>query len=517
MNEPEKRREPDVRSANGKKRSRLKRAIRTAFYSTVIFTGLAISLGVAWVAYWEKQTPGDNTATLQQAVALRAAAQGDGLQEPDRWPDYANLLEDYQLKQERFAATHAAPTDENGLENRPWVPDALAEFYATSSQSERASGAEFLNLLIESGVLKKQEVLSRSRHFERPFSSPSLLQETYPELSTARRLARADRAYFLRCWQTGGSRDLEAAQAFEWMLALGRVSRQQFGSINSLVGMAIQAMAISTVRDACIERPLRADALAFCLDAIKRQLDEPSAELALLSERITALDAVHFTFSDNGNGDGYFLTSGDIDLGFLTGGKPRRIATGKGFFLAGKKETAAKIEELIEVDLIRARKRPRDRKAKPDIDPVDALPWRFNLLQILMPASNKFVAAADQLLAEMEGTRALLGVELFRARNGKLPDSLESLTPAILTRMPGDPFTTNGLRYVKSNPETGSDAGKYLLYSVGFDCEDNLGKMNSDAPFTSLNGSKSGRGFDFAFTTPSADFVAYLKRHREER
>ncbi len=76
-------------------------------------------------------------------------------------------------------------------------------------------------------------------------------------------------------------------------------------------------------------------------------------------------------------------------------------------------------------------------------------------------AQNKMVAIACAL-------------ELAKASTGKYPDSLESLVPSHLPRMPVDPAGGDAFRY-RVLPD-----GTYRLYSVGLDGEDQEGEVTSD-------------------------------------
>jgi hypothetical protein len=64
------------------------------------------------------------------------------------------------------------------------------------------------------------------------------------------------------------------------------------------------------------------------------------------------------------------------------------------------------------------------------------------------------------------------GLELCRRATGSFPDTLEALVPTYLPRLPVDPATGRAFRYrVQAD-------GNYLLYSVGFDREDEDGRTN---------------------------------------
>jgi len=89
--------------------------------------------------------------------------------------------------------------------------------------------------------------------------------------------------------------------------------------------------------------------------------------------------------------------------------------------------------------------------------------------------------------AEAEARRRLLvtaiALERYRGRHGSYPPSLQALVPTLLPSAPIDFMDGQPLRY-----RTAGD-GHFVLYSVGLDCVDNGGKMESP----------QGRGEQFGF------------------
>ncbi|MBX3390116.1 MAG: hypothetical protein KF691_11775 [Phycisphaeraceae bacterium] len=496
--------------SNGPSRSTFRRVIRWFCVSVIVATLGVVAAVLIWVWHWERQIGGDNTDTRMQASEIVSEAQGSFADEANRWSELADILATYEQLQSEFQRNYPAPKDSAGFALPNWVPDASMAYDPSSSPEQSKAGAEFLARLDRSGLLARQEFFERAKHFERPIDAPRLIDATFLDLTVARRLARADRALLFRLWKSGGAQDKEAARVFEWLLALGRAYRYQFGAINSLTGIAIQVLALDTIREVCMNRPLREDALALCLAAMERQLDAPERDFALRCERILVLDTVQWSFSDDGRGDGYFLAAENFDLGALTGNQARKTATGEGFFLASKKELVDKFDELFGADIEKSLRLPRDRTAAAWNDPVEGLPRRFRILKILYPAPQKLIAAQDQLMGEVIGTKTLLAIELFRLRNNRLPGALSELVPGILAELPLDPYASGTLRYKQTDPSEDPCGRDYLLYTVGSDRTDNDAKMNVKVPFTPLIGAPSGKGFDFVFNTPDPDLQKCL-------
>jgi hypothetical protein len=71
-------------------------------------------------------------------------------------------------------------------------------------------------------------------------------------------------------------------------------------------------------------------------------------------------------------------------------------------------------------------------------------------------------------VARLRGTLLLGALELYYARHGAYPTTLEDLVPGELNQLPPDPFTGEPLRYERHDDS-------YKLYSLGWDREDDGG------------------------------------------
>ncbi|HUE70625.1 MAG TPA: hypothetical protein VMP01_07020 [Pirellulaceae bacterium] len=107
--------------------------------------------------------------------------------------------------------------------------------------------------------------------------------------------------------------------------------------------------------------------------------------------------------------------------------------------------------------------------------------WYQKLKQILAPYSRAVRVPPDWNSKVMLDYRKSwetinrliqthLAIRIYKSENGRLPTSLEELTPDILTELPLDPHSGRPLIYRPSDPT-------YELYSVGPDGKDNGGKL----------------------------------------
>ena len=103
---------------------------------------------------------------------------------------------------------------------------------------------------------------------------------------------------------------------------------------------------------------------------------------------------------------------------------------------------------------------------------------RMQVMMNLRRISMRFQRQGSSLLAraaEAEARRRILitaiALERYRGRHGSYPKTLAELAPEFLQAVPADFMDGRPLRYRLT------DAGHFILYSIGLDCVDNGGKM----------------------------------------
>jgi len=91
--------------------------------------------------------------------------------------------------------------------------------------------------------------------------------------------------------------------------------------------------------------------------------------------------------------------------------------------------------------------------------------------KLLLPALERPVRKSARTQTYVDSTRVACAVERFRLANGRLPDTLAVLTPALIDAIPKDVIDGQPLRY-RRNPD-----GGFLLYSVGWNQKDDGGQI----------------------------------------
>ncbi len=106
--------------------------------------------------------------------------------------------------------------------------------------------------------------------------------------------------------------------------------------------------------------------------------------------------------------------------------------------------------------------------------------------------------------AEAEARRRLivtaLAIERYRLRHGAAPSSLRQLAPQFLPEPPIDFMDGQPLRYLVSGD------GRFILYSIGLDCEDNGGRLpqRREGPYGPGTIFGAGRPTDLVWPRPAS-------------
>jgi hypothetical protein len=95
------------------------------------------------------------------------------------------------------------------------------------------------------------------------------------------------------------------------------------------------------------------------------------------------------------------------------------------------------------------------------------------LARLLVPAVKKASDKASAAQAGMDVVRTAIALERFKLAHGKYPASLDELVPALMPRVPLDPFSRKLLVYRATSD------GRFLVYSLGPNGSDDHGILAS--------------------------------------
>ncbi len=102
-------------------------------------------------------------------------------------------------------------------------------------------------------------------------------------------------------------------------------------------------------------------------------------------------------------------------------------------------------------------------------DEIDHLPWHSVISKMVLPdleASRMKLATLEALVLT---TRTGLACRVFKARNGRYPNSLDELVPGLIPAVPADPFTGDPLVFKRKGEG-------FILYSLGSNQKDDGGR-----------------------------------------
>ena len=438
-------------------------------------------------------TPGTSINYMDRARELVAAYQPpEAKGEPNAWPVLLEAID--RLGQ----AETASPKDES-LAGAPidltavfWTPDQVQYNDAYTWAQVKARALEIFENARQTGTFDAMAEIARAHRFERTLPvSGQMIGVLLPELGKMRQLARLGGAR-MAVARTAGD-DAGFVDAYEQTLAVGRAAAHQAFLIDYLVGIAITSLGTSHLRQHLADAPFPEATLRALLEATDRQR-LPPIDVALEGEKLSTLDTIQWTHTDDGRGSGRFIPStlsavGSLSAGTGTSGflgtlSQLKILNLVGLAFPSKAATTRKTEAFYDGLMAFARAPVQERRAlafQPD-SYVETLPRRYLLLRLLLPAIAKAVQSRDQAEMEIAATRLMLGIELYRARNGRYPETLEALVPSVLPALPVDPINGKGFGYrllapeAEMHPRPDGSSRPYLLYSFGVDGVDNGGK-----------------------------------------
>lgn len=379
-----------------------------------------------------------------------------------------------------------------------------------------ANTTALMDRLAKSGVPDALDRIAAEPAFARPIvaavGNQVLIDLLLPELGKVRAFARYNGARIARATSDGN--EPEIVRAFDSSLGVARAAAADPIVISRLLALAVFTKASGDLRAALTERRLSAATLTALLESLDRQTVWPPFDMCLEGERAFALDMIQRSFSDDGDGDGRMIQT-EVDK--FRGVNPTAIAAWLGasklmnvvgFAVPGKKENVTRANELYDAMIAHARKPIAVRRALGSISASfdEADQRRYPALATIIPALDRAVQADSTLAPLIDGTRLMLVIELYRAKNDGYPASLDALAPEFIPAVPTDAFTGTPFGYRRL--DTPDEFGRsYILYSYGANAVDDKGAYDPKANFLSDSEAARASPFDVIFNTPRTTFT----------
>ncbi len=413
------------------------------------------------------QPPGANGWTIMTEALNQL--QSIGLPERDDWPDDRQVVEDARL----LHRVLEGPFDAERL-----------KFELAYLEHIRASG-----------VLERLDEFAACPRAVRPAfegaDDAGMLAVLLPELSLARSAARARVAAMREAAQRGDMDEL--VRAWSHTIALTRAMSYDPTVISDLVGVAILALGTQELNRILTEHEIDEATCRRLLAIIDERPVLAPVTAVLERERLAQYDIIQHTFSDDGHGDGMLLMNRLQELTNYAGGglsgPQHPIVNVAGIILPRRAETKRTLDEFFDLAVEQAKMpRPRRDADGVDLDAFVAQLPRFQVfLRLMLPAIGRLMNSHESGVVNVEATRVTLALEMWHARHGDWPETLDQLAPDFLDSFPQDPLSGQPFGYVRRQP-TADDPRPYLLYSFGADGVDNGGiEPAGDRPGTALS------------------------------
>ena len=263
--------------------------------------------------------------------------------------------------------------------------------------------------------------------------------------------------------------------------------------IDQLVGMAIERLAVQSLRDVLSEHGISSAALAKLQQDFEQMIAGEDFTVSLNFERLTIYDEIQRCFTEDRFGDGHLyiprltaLSSIGMGTGGIGAGDDEsfmlklylitldEIKAGLRVFFThpNKQQTMISVNEFYDYLEKLALKTPAQMRAE-EID-VEKETMQFikgNLfLETFTPSLYKVIELSYRIQIDVEATLTIIAILRYRKNIGGYPKDLDKLIVAsYLKELPMDPFSDKPLVYKRTDDN-------FILYSVGPNFKDDGGQ-----------------------------------------
>ncbi len=452
-----------------------------------LFVVLVIVVYAAWVI-----VAMNRVATISVDYVAKVNEVASAVPEDDRaWPLYRKA--GIALRKKEMPSTVFS---ENDFEDPTWPSEAGWEYYAewvdahqgTLVDLRDASKKKGMGFYI-SGCVSEADKELWPEEYESQGDAPHdgfMMSVLFPQLGPMRNMANL-LAYDAKQAAFDGDAS-RCLQDITTMLQMGKHLREHPILINDLVSFAIYNSTFATIGDIVEHKQALFSNEQF--ETIKQSLAELDGYMTirLEGERYFMLDILQRMYTDDGNGDGCIVPLDAMKLTALTESVsegsvgtslvPAFISPLADIFLASRKEMfdeytvrMDKTESAIGTPLYELRQKPELLNSE-EYPPSSTLDPYF-LINLLMPALEKAVLHGEYTRARRDATLAVLYAVQQHNETDVWP--LDLAEAGVVDGWNGEPLK---ITLVDGEP---------IIYSVGFDLEDDGGVFQKGAPRWSEN------------------------------
>jgi hypothetical protein len=323
----------------------------------------------------------------------------------------------------------------------------------------------------------------------------SMMSVLLPYLAPSR-----DIAYALcwRAWLNAQSNDFNSAfHDIDTCYRLGRHYKGGKILIEQLVGMAIEARALQTVRQIMDTCKIESSALAGFQQHLQTLINSDNFKPDFGFEKLCTYDEIQRCFTESRFGPSHIYPKRMIGFYNSSEENPKHEplvdlilalkVSPDIFFGPTKTETLANVNAFYKLFNENLSKTPARLKAE-GIDPDAQTSHIINnniFLKILMPALARINIIAFRNKIDAESTTLIIALARYKQDTGTFPESLDKLVEkGYIKQVPVDPFSDKPIAYRKTD-------NSFLLYSWGSNLKDDGGEIARD---------KKGKPIRFADT-----------------
>lgn len=324
----------------------------------------------------------------------------------------------------------------------------------------------------------------------RSTSGRSMFDLQLPPLSELRKLARALR---WRAWLRAEKGQFEEAFTdAKSCYRLGQHLRGDKTLIEQLVGVAIEALSMRTVRDIVSEHKMDAAVLASFQRDLEQIVADEDFAVSFKAERLCAYDEIQRGFTEGRIGKGHLYVPRLRERG----GMPydyddeddlvsraivvplfELIVVGPHLLRhPNKQDTLRSAKEAFDYfERLAARTTARRHAEEGSVDEqILELLGDNMFLHLIVPATARIAEISDRVRADVGATITILAALRHRQDKGEYPKNLNQLMDAgYLQKLPVDPFSDEPLAYSQTDDS-------FTVYSWGENCSDDGGRVSRD-------------------------------------
>jgi len=258
--------------------------------------------------------------------------------------------------------------------------------------------------------------------------------------------------------------------------------------IEQLVGIAIEALSVRTIRDIVGQYEIDSTILADFQRDFEQIIADENFTISLKAEKLFMYDEIQRCFTSDRIGKGHLYLPRFRKISDLTGGYGNEEGVGDLIVAAlysapylfghpNKEETLKSVNEFYDYCEQLSLKTAVQRHEESDSidDKFKELLGDNIFLDTLVPAVRRVIEIGNRLPTDVGATLTMIAIFRYKSDTGRYPQNLNQLvTAGFLKPLPIDSYSDKPLSYKKTEDN-------FILYSIGPDFKDDGGVSGKDS------------------------------------